>query len=180
MLFPFPCTMLSMQFLARGSGNQRARRNCSSSGADRLRSARARSRRACSSAHRPSLVARQCGRDRLSKPSGNALNPFKIRRVQFRDRPSYGRPYTYPPGAEGRKQPAGRQGYIRKRRGQQQRPKKQQIPRRLGGASVGPPTAGILDDSVEARGGRTACVIRWLRGTFFRGYTKKGRGTIHG
>jgi hypothetical protein len=33
--------------------------------------------------------------DRLSKPSRTALNPFKIRRVQFWNRPSYGCPRTY-------------------------------------------------------------------------------------
>ena len=68
--------------------NQHARGNCSSSGADRLRSARARSRRASS-------VTRLCLRDRLSKPSANGPNPFRIRRVQYRNRPSYGRPCTY-------------------------------------------------------------------------------------
>ena len=44
---------------------------------------------------------RLCLRDRLSKPSRTALNPNKIMRVQFRDRPSYGRPRTYRPAFQG-------------------------------------------------------------------------------
>jgi len=153
----FPHAMLALENFMVADDNQGARRNCSSAGAGRLRSARARSRRAssvtrrcllnrlscrlktavnhlkinrmpfwnrlsngpfqqvlfvpfdrhCSSSEADRLwtvrtrprrgpsVTRHGLRDRLSKPSAMGLNPFRIRRVQFRDRPSYGRPCTY-------------------------------------------------------------------------------------
>ena len=153
----FPHAMLALENFMVADDNQGARRNCSSAGAGRLRSARARSRRASSGTHRCILnrlscrirtavnprkinrmpfwnrlsngpfqqvlfvpfdrhcsssgpnhlitartrsrrgpsVTRRCFPNRLSKPSRIALNPNKIMRVQFRDRPSYGRPCTY-------------------------------------------------------------------------------------
>jgi len=84
----FQHAILTLEKSGMADFNQHARGNCSSSGADRLRSARARSRRATS-------ITRLCLRDRLSKPSANGPNPFRIRRVQYRNRPSYGWPCTY-------------------------------------------------------------------------------------
>jgi hypothetical protein len=71
--------------------------------------ARARSRRG------PSVTCNRL-RDRLSKPSANGLNPFRIRRVQFCNRPSYGRPRTYRPALPGRKERLAEEEHRKKSR----------------------------------------------------------------
>ena len=101
--FPFPRAMLRVEIFAMADDNQRARRICSSSGAGHLRTA-------CTRSRRGPTVTRPPLRDRLSKPSRTALNPFRIRRVQFCNRPSYGRPRTYRPTLPGRSEPIAKGG----------------------------------------------------------------------
>ena len=79
----FPRAMLTVEKFTMADHNQRARRHCSTSGADGLGSARMRARRASS-------VTRHCLLNRLSCRLKTALNPLKINRMQFWNRHSNG------------------------------------------------------------------------------------------
>jgi len=124
LLLPFPRAMLRVEIFAMTDDNQRGRAllaPLAPSEARLLRLPAASRERQSLPVEGGSLVTSYWLRDRLSKPSANGLNPFKINRVQFWNRPSYRHPRTTREASRGTSELAGLQAVPTKKRGRRTR-----------------------------------------------------------